>query len=264
MGDEIYRPLMDDMVWSYSNLETFNDCRYRWFLKYISKYKSADKFYASYGLFMHNLLEKFYLGEMSRDEMLRTFLVDFSKEVKGKRPKASIVKKYIECGKEYLKTFTPFRFNTISIEEKILFDIDGISFVCRIDYIGEENGEYVIVDNKSRDLKQRSNRKKPTLKDKELDDMLKQLYVYAGAVKQKYGKFPKLLCFNCFKSGVFIEEEFNEKKYEETIQWVKDTVNEIKNTEDFYPNREFFSCYYICGMSHKCCYDIEARAERKW
>ena len=108
MGDEIYRPLIEDIVWSYSNIETFNDCRYRWFLKYISRYKSADKFYASYGLFMHNLLEKYYRGEMSKDDMLKTFLRDFSKEVKGRRPKASIVKKYIDAGAEYLKNFVPF------------------------------------------------------------------------------------------------------------------------------------------------------------
>lgn len=105
MGDEIYRPLIEDIVWSYSNLETFDDCRYRWFLKYISKLKSEDKFYASYGLFMHTLLEKFYRGEMSKDDMLTTFLTDFSKEVKGTRPKASIVQKYIQCGIAYLESF---------------------------------------------------------------------------------------------------------------------------------------------------------------
>ena len=267
MGDEIYRPLIEDIVWSYSNIETFNDCRYRWFLKYISRYKSADKFYASYGLFMHNLLEKYYRGEMSKDDMLKTFLRDFSKEVKGRRPKASIVKKYIDAGAEYLKNFVPFEYKTISVEEKINFSIFGedgeIPFVVRVDYIGEdEDGEYVVIDNKSRDLKPRSNRKKPTVKDKELDSMLKQLYVYAGAVKHKYGKFPKYLCFNCFKSGVFIKEEFIEEKYNETIDWIRSNVKEIKGTEDFYPNKEYFSCRYICGMSHLCCYNDTD--ERKW
>lgn len=264
MGDEIYRPLIEDIVWSYSNIETFNDCRYRWFLKYISRYKSADKFYASYGLFMHTLLEKYYRGEMSKDEMLQTFLKDFSKEVKGRRPKSSIVQKYIKCGAEYLKNFTPFEYKTISVEEKINFNIDDdIKFVVRIDFIGQDDeGEYVVIDNKSRDLKPRSNRKKPTVKDKELDSMLRQLYVYAGAVKYKYGKFPKYLCFNCFKSGVFIKEEFDEEKYNETIDWVKSNVAEIKETEDFYPNKEYFSCRYICGMSHLCCYNDTD--ERKW
>lgn len=258
MSVEIYRPLIEDMVWSYSNLETFNDCRYRWFLKYISKCKQEDKFYASYGLFMHMLLEKFYRGEMSKDEMLTTFLANFSSEVLGERPKESVVRNYIQYGIAYLKTFKPFRFEMVSVEEKIHFNIDGIPYVCRIDYIGLEDGEYVVVDNKSRNLKPRSNRSKPTIKDKELDNMLRQLYLYSAAIKQKYGKFPKLLCFNCFKSGVFIEEQFDLNKYNETILWAKNTINEIMNTEDFYPNKEFFACKYICGVSNQCCYNTES------
>jgi len=260
MSGEIYRPLIEDIVWSYSNLESFHDCRYRWFLKYIKHCKPEDKFYASYGLFMHTLLEKFYRGEMSKDEMLTTFLTAFSTEVLGTRPKASIVQKYIQRGIDYLKSFEPFPYKTVAIEEKIDFSVDDIKLTCRIDYIGEdENGDIIVIDNKSRDLKERSTRKQPTLKDKELDSMLKQLYLYSAAIKEKYGKFPKYLCFNCFKAGVFIKEPFVEEAYNNTIDWIKNTVDEIKETDDFYPNREFFACHYICGMSSQCCYDIQAR-----
>ena len=31
-------------------------------------------------------------------------------------------------------------------------------------------------------------------------------------------------------------------------------IEDIKDADDFYPNREFFSCYYICGVSDECCY----------
>lgn len=48
MGEVSYLPLIEDMVWSYSRIESFNDCPYRFFLKYISKCKETDKFYASY------------------------------------------------------------------------------------------------------------------------------------------------------------------------------------------------------------------------
>jgi len=260
MSDEIYRPLIDDIVWSYSNLETFHDCKYRWFLKYIRRYKSEDKFYASYGLFMHTILEKFYLGLMSKSEMLRTFLMKFSTAVLGERPKDSIVQSYIKRGTEYLKSFEPLPYKVLAIEEKIDFTIGDNHFTCRIDYVGEdEQGNIIVVDNKSRDLKPRSTRKQPTLKDKELDSMLKQLYVYSAAIKEKYGKFPKYLCFNCFKANVFIKEQFDEQIYNETMKWVEDTIAEIKQTDDFYPNREYFACRYICGVSHECCYDIEAR-----
>ena len=255
MGEVSYRPLIENMVWSYSRLEAFDDCPYRWFLKYIKRYDEEDKFYASYGRFMHKLLEGFYKGELTKEDMLTRFLLCFSTEVRGVRPPANTVEKYIRCGAEYLKGFEPFRFHMIDVEKKVQFKLYGIPFVGFIDYLGEENGEYVIVDNKSRDLKPRSGRKTPTVKDKELDAMLRQLYLYSAAIKQEYGKYPKLLCFNCFRTGTFIEEPFDEDAYNETIDWAKQLVDVILDEEDFNANREFFSCRYICGVSDYCCYD---------
>lgn len=263
MGEVSYLPLIEDMVWSYSRIESYDDCPYRFFLKYISKCTDTDKFYATYGSFMHKLIEKYYKGELSKDEMLTEFLTGFSSNVKGVRPPENTVQKYIKCGAEYLRSFQPFKYKMIDVEKRVDFDIDGLRFIGYIDYLGEDCGEYYIVDNKSRDLKPRSNRTKPTAKDRELDSMLKQLYIYSAAVKQEYGKFPKALCFNCFRTGVFIEEPFREDAYVEAINWAKNKVEEIKATDDFYPNREFFSCYYICGVSDDCIYDQVAREERR-
>lgn len=263
MSEVSYLPLIEDMVWSYSRIESFNDCPYRFFLKYISKCEETDKFYASYGSFMHKLIENYYRGILSKEDMVTEFLTGFSENVKGVRPQESTVQKYIKCGVDYLSSFQPFKYPMVDVEKRVDFEIDGLKFVGFIDYLGEQDGEYYIIDNKSRDLKPRSNRAKPTVKDKELDSMLRQLYIYSAAVKQEYGKFPKALCFNCFKSGVFIEEPFKEEVYLEAIEWVKNSIKEIKETDEFYPNREFFSCYYICGVNEDCIYDEMARKERR-
>lgn len=231
-----------------------------WFLKYIHypKLKEESKFYASYGLFMHELLEKYYGGMMSKDEILMSFLTNFSKRIEGSgRPKVSIIQNYFQSGKEFIKSLEPMPFEMVSVEEKINFDVDGIPFTGVIDYLGADSEGYAVVDNKSRKLKARSTRSKPTLKDKELDCMLRQLYLYAEAVRQKYGSLPKLLCFNCFRTGTFIKEPLSEITYHNTIEWAKRKVEEIAETEEFYPNREFFACYYICGMSNHCCYAEE-------
>ena len=60
MGEVSYRPLIEDMVWSYSRIECFDDCPYRWYLKYISGMKESPMFYTSYGSFMHRLLERVF------------------------------------------------------------------------------------------------------------------------------------------------------------------------------------------------------------
>jgi len=263
MGVVCYKPLIDDMTWSYSRIEAFNDCPYKFFLKYIKHYEEKDKFYASYGSFMHKLIERFYRGELTKSEMLVTFLTDFSKEVRGFRPQESTVQKYINLGAEYLRGFKEFPFNMIDVEKRVDFKIGDYNFLGFIDYLGERDGELYIVDNKSRDLKPRSGREPPTVKDKELDSMLRQLYIYSAAIEQEYGRTPKALCFNCFKAGTFIEEEFDKGKYEEAKQWVVDCIYAIENTDEFSPNREFFRCAYICGVNDHCEYDIEARRERR-
>lgn len=262
MGDISYKPVIKDMVWSFSRVSSYEDCPHRWFLRYIKQYKEKDKFYASYGSFMHKLIERYYKGDLKKEDLFSEFLINFSKRVKGERPKEETVKKYIEQASEYFKNFTPLPFQPVAIEDKVCFEIDGIPFVGFIDFLGEEDGEYIIVDNKSRDLKPRSNRQKPTVKDKELDEMLKQLYLYSEAVYQKYGKHPKELCFNCFRTGVLIREPFVMEHCQNTIKWVKKKIEEIYEDSDFLPNQNFFSCKYICGVSDECIYDIKSSEER--
>lgn len=254
MSDMIYRPLIEDMTWSYSRIKCFEDCPYRFYLKYISGCKEIPQFYASYGSFMHKLIEEFYRGKLTKEDMLTKFLFDFQTEVKGERPKESTVSKYIQCSVEYLRGFSPFPYTMVDVEKKVEFKIGDRKFVGFIDYLGEKDGEYYIVDNKSRELKPRSKRAKPTAKDQEFDEMLTQLYLYAAAVKQEYGKFPKALCFNCFKNGVFIEEPFSEKVFSETVEWSLKTIDDIADENEFLPRLDFFSCKNICGVKDECCY----------
>lgn len=264
MTEEIisYKPLIQDFVWSYSRIEAFKSCKWKFFLRYIREWNEEEMFYSSYGSFMHKIIEGFYNGELTKDEMLTEFLLRYSDEVKGTRPANIKSSSYIEKGVEYLKGFQPFPFNMVAVEKKIDFNIDGIPFTGIIDYLGEKDGDFYIVDNKSRDLKPRSKRAKPTIKDKELDEMLRQLYIYAVAVEQEYGKLPKALCFNCFKNRQFIIEPFDPKRYEEAKLWVTESVKEIEENliwddEDY----DYFKCNYLCGLHNKCEIYLD---EREW
>lgn len=263
MSNVSYKPLIEDMTWSYSRIKTYEDCSYKFFLKYIKEFNDEPMFYASYGKFMHKLIEQFYRGELTKEQMLATFLTDFKSEVKGVRPNDTSVSKYINAGCQYLRKFQSFPFNTIDIEKEVFFDVGDYKFTGFIDFIGEHDGKLYIVDHKSRELSPRSGRITPTAKDRLLDDMLKQLYLYSVAIEQEFGCLPEALCFNCFKNGVFIKEPFDKQKYEETKQWAVDKIRQIENTESFDPNRNYFSCRWICGLHNHCPYDIEAREEAR-
>lgn len=253
MGEEIYKPLIEDMTWSYSRIECFKDCKYRFFLKYIAGCKDSPRFYSSYGSFIHKLIEQYYIGMLSRDEMRDRFLSCFKNEVKGDRPSDKIVSNYIQYGLRYIKQFDDFPFRMIDVEREVKFKIGSNNFIGYIDYLGERDGDFYIIDHKSRDLKPR-NKKKRTAKDEELDKMLRQLYLYSVPIKEEYGKSPKSLCFNCFRTGVFIEEPFNEESFKSTIDWVEKSIEQIKEENDFEPTIDYFACKYICGVSDECCY----------
>lgn len=264
MGEVSYRPLIEDMTWSFSRVKTFGMCPYRWFLLYIRGWKERDLFYTTYGTFMHDIIRRYYEGKLTKQQMLTYYLTKFKENVVGDYPKESTVQKYINSGLNYCKNFTPFPYNMVAVETLVEFDIDGIPFKGVLDYIGEKNGEYCIVDNKSRELKPRSGRQKPTIKDNELDDMLKQLYIYSEAIHKLFGKYPSTLAFNCFRNGVFIEEPFKMSEFISAKDWVKNELELIKNETDFAPNLNQFVCESICGLSHRCIYNIEAKEEWRY
>jgi len=254
MSDAIYKPLIEDMTWSWSRIETFKNCPYEWFLKYIRGETEQPRFYSSYGSFMHSLLERYYTGFLPAKELPLEFLTNFAEEVEGFRPSDTVVGNYVDQGLSYFKNFHPFQLNTVAVEEKFAMDIGGVRFTGIIDYIGERDGEYYIIDHKSADLKPRSNRKKQTKSDMELSEKLRQLYIYSAFLKEKYGKYPKSLCFNCFRTGTFIEEPFDEEAYKEAVEYISSAVKEIAEEENFNPNVSFFYCKYLCGYSDDCCY----------
>lgn len=254
MSESRYRNVLENIVWSYSKLETYNNCPYKFFLKYIYECTDTTNFYASYGSFMHKLIEMYYRGFLKKENMLSEFLTGFDTVVGGVKPSNNIVCNYIKQGVNYLRDFTPFDMNVVDIEKKIEFKIDKYNFVGIIDFIGEKDGEIYIIDHKSRNLKKRSGRSKPTVKDRELDNMLKQLYIYSAAIEQEYGRLPDKLCFNCFRTNTVVTEQFDIEKHKEATEWAVNTIEDILKTEDFYPQIDYFSCKNICGVNNDCDY----------
>lgn len=257
MGEISYEPLIRDMTWSYSRIKAFDDCPYRWYLKYIRypRVKGKDMFFANYGKFVHELLASFYSGEKTAGQVEAEYLRNFREQVNAYAPNKTIFKNYFLDGLNYLRGLTAPPNKILSVENKVEFQIGDIPFIGYIDLLEEDkNGEIIVVDNKSRTLKPRSQRSKPTKSDLELDQYLKQLYLYSIFVNDHYGKPPSMLCFNCFRSQLRIEEPFLEDGCDKAKLWVKDKVDEIATETEFRPNIEYFKCRYLCEMQDYCNY----------
>ena len=254
MGDMLYGELIRDMIWSYSRLECFEACPYRWFLKYIEHETEEPQFYASYGSFMHELLAEFYSGRAGREACAKRFLLDFSDKVRGERPPGRIPSDFIDAGYNFLKTAEPLPFRTLGVERNVQFGVADAVFTGFIDYIGERDGKLYVIDHKSADIRPRSGKAKPTAKDKELDERLRQLYLYSAAVFAEFGRYPATLCFNCYRTGAFVEEPFDEERYFDTLDRAAELIRTIRDCDDFPAHPDFFRCRYLCGLQNECCY----------
>lgn len=209
-------------------------------------------FYANYGKYVHSLLARFYTGEIDREQALTEFLTNFHDEIKGVRPNDRVLGTYIEDAVNYLCLFKPLPFETVAVERKIDFSLGGKRFTAILDYIGRDSdGSLVIVDHKSRRLKQR-NGKKPTKHNLELDSMLRQLYLYSAALKAEFGELPKTLCFNCFRTNLLIQEPFKQDVYEKVIQETLETIRGIEDALMFAEDPAYFKCTWLCEVREQC------------
>ena len=248
-----YEFIIEGMRWSYSRVNSFSQCPYGWFLKYLGGAEDEELFYASFGSFMHHLLERFYKGEATPDELEAEFFQDFDEKVIGERPKN--IDFYIEQGSKFIRELTPLPYCVVDVEKFVRFEVGGKKFVGVIDLLVQDgDGEYVIIDHKSHKLQPYTGRKKPTKSDDELSQYLRQLYLYSAGVEQIYGKRPVKLCFNCFMNGNFIEVPFDDAVYETVTQEMVEEVRYIEKTDDFYPRDDWFYCRNLCGLHNSCVY----------
>ena len=241
------------MKWSYSRITAFEFCPYKWFMTYIKKVDRKPMFFSDYGSFMHSILEKHFKGELSREDLVPYYIVNYNKEVKGKKPSEKIASGYYNQGFDYLENFSfPYQ-EPIAVEQHVEFKIGDYNFIGYIDFVGkEDDGGIIIVDNKSRALKPRSKRAKPTKADEELDDYLRQLYTYAIPVKEIYGKYPKRLEFNCFRTKTFISEPFIPDKLKETEEWAVKTIEVIAANNNWSARPDYFKCANLCELNDQC------------
>lgn len=254
-----YSFVIELMQWSFSRIQLYRTCPYAWFCQYILREDRNTNFYSEYGTFVHELLARFYKGEATKDEIVMDYITKFNSNVvsvaKGKTFESIRENSYL-AGTDYLQKFIPFEFKKlIGVEEKIEFELEGRKIIGYIDLVGFlEDNEIEIIDHKSAKIKPRSKRKTPTKTDEELDNYLIQLYLYSIWVFEKFGKYPKYLTFNCFKTGEIIREVFDIEKLEEAKDWAIRTIKRVESETQWKPNLDFYFCRNLCNCRDTCEY----------
>lgn len=229
-------------------------CPYGFLLNYIKRTDKKPMFFSDYGTFMHKLIEQYLRGFLEKDELLNAYLCGFQKNIRGKAPNSKIFKSYFEQGYDYLCNIDFPYLSPVGVEQRVDFFVGDKPFTGIIDCVAIDDGNLVILDNKSRALKPRSGKKKPTVSDQELDRYLRQLYLYSIPIEQLHHTYPIRLEINCFRTGQLISEPFRAGELEKTKKWALQTIDAITSNEDWSPKIDYWKCRYICDMSEDCCY----------
>lgn len=231
--------------WSHSRLASFVDqekeedmqkgyddeaCNLCWFKCYRERNRGTSNGFADLGLAYHKTVEDFFKDEIFEFELNDTFL-NYYNHSEYQLPSfeyGSLEKFYLPKIEAHFDNFDLHkRYEIISVEEKLEYDLDGETVVTIPDIVAIEipTKLKVIIDHKSskKYTKQKAKRK------------LRQLYMNCQGIKEKYGFLPDKLIFNHFRVNEFVQFDFIKKDYQNVIDWQKKKIDAINRETEFVP-----------------------------
>lgn len=262
-----YKEIIDKMRWSFSRLNTFDTCKYCFYLNYIvdddDLYLSEGNYYAEVGSFMHEILERMFKGEFTQEDALQYYIDNFEDNVFYKVKESTMERTYELC-RNYLEdeNFSWVdNFEILGVELEMSLDIVGYEFIGYIDLLlrDKSDGKIVVLDHKSAQYPLKTDGTVKKNSEHSFNSYKKQMYLYCHAVKEKYGEFPKAIVWNHFKEGgKFVTVKFKKSEYAETMKWFEETIHKIENEDDFEPTFDYFYCKNLCNFRANCEYCLTA------
>lgn len=208
-----------------------------------------DNAFAEYGTLCHKLLEDWALGNLMSFELADAYQSQYDNAVQHYFPSfpSGMGQRYFDAGLHYFSHFDGFgdHYSILAVEDKFLLDIEGFPFTGVIDLVLEDkrDGTLVVIDHKSKSAK---------VMRKQLETYTRQLYLYAAAVNERFGRYPARLAFNLFRETDWVEEAFGLHKLYSTFDWVRDTIHAILADGQWEARPSDYFCRFICSCGSHC------------
>lgn len=261
-----YQEQIDQMVFSFSRLNSYHTCPYGWKLQYLDKVPQCGSGFAEWGSLCHSIFEDYAKGNLAEFELLDAYEERYPQYMENEFPPSRgvpMAEKYYERGRELFAAFPGFpeSWEILAVEQEVRFLYEGVNFLGYIDLLVRDktDGRLIVVDHKS----------KAAFKNaEEQSHYAIQLYLYAYWVWQTYHEYPKELLFNMFRVDQTVTIPFDKSDMDSALKWVTDTVQMIREDEDFwdkisleyektnrplseYKQNDFF-CLWLCGSKASC------------
>lgn len=254
-----YSAILKNMTYSYSSVHSFEQCPYSFKLSYIKNAPRVSNAFAEFGGFMHDILEKYFSGEIMLWDLLDYYTDNYKRKVKILYPP----NQYVDLGQTYynfgLEFFENFDFplenyDIHSIEKTIRFSLGGYKFSARPDLIltDKESHDKILFDYKTERIKTTKKEKAKQL-EKIMNQM--QLYAYALGLNGETKVDEMRIWF--IRDGIFHTEKTDDTKINASLSWALNTINAVQSETEWQPTNtkenDFF-CRYLCGVRGSCKY----------
>lgn len=248
--------------YSFSRLSTYHTCQYQYNEHYNNKESGENNTFAGYGTMAHEILEKYYNGDLKAEDMKEEYQKGFSEECgdgvimyapkkDGDYFEKDLTELYYNSGLEYFSDFEGFDdLNILGVEEEFSFllSYNDVNFILGgfIDLVAEKDGYLYVIDHKSKGkFKSKAEKKK----------YRRQLALYSLAAERKWGKPVKEVWFNQFRLNHIEKFKLDDEMVEEALMWATDTVKAIESEFMWLPNTsDKFYCKNLCDIREKCPY----------
>jgi len=233
-------------VYSHSRLSSFEQCRYKYKLKYIDKIPSPIKksVEAHLGECVHDALEWLYKeiikGRIPElDEVLEKYASSWQEKdseemlIVRDLTKKDYFNKGIKFILDYYTKHKPFQDGTLETEKRIWVNLENgfphkiIGYIDRLVY-NKEKDQYEIHDYKTAN----------TLPSKEKFETDRQLALYSIAIKESYAKEkPIILTWHYLNYNMKITSTRTDNELENLKKEIIKLINKIENTREFPPTK---------------------------
>lgn len=246
------------MKWSFSRLNSYySGCPYEFKKHYIDCEPSKQGFYGSAGGFAHSVLEKYAKGELDAWDTSPYFEEHFYEEVPYDAPPnkyKDLKQDWFECTKDYFDNIDlPLDdYKVCGVEKKLDFMVGEYPFIGFIDLFLQDpkDGKYILCDHKSSSIKILKSGKVSKSDEEHFLAFKRQQYLYCKPIIEEYGKgCVKELWWNMFRNQNWIKIPFDEKEYNDTLDWALDTIHKIEKETEWLPIVKDFYCRYLCNCS---------------
>lgn len=255
-----------DFVYSYTQLTTYEECHYAYYLKYIedNDVEPVGNGFADYGSLCHELIDEWAKGLITAEDLPDEYKARFPQEVCHPFPRMmrNISEKLYDSGLNYFEKFDSFDgYEIIATEKTYYTEIAGKKFKGVIDMLVRDKltGCLILLDHKSKSL--------ATFK-KEEGTIYNQLLLYCKFVYEEYGEWPAMLAFNLFREGGVIKEKpFDMAEYERVLHWAEKIISSIEEGDPFsmieMKDEPSFYCNNLCDMRKTCAFGTAKIARKK-